>query len=866
MKDTSRLFQLESVGKWPAMFFLRRIQDACLRALDGSCSESPAPRAAPLALILLFVLFVSACSHHNPQAAFDHARETLRKGDTAAAALEAEKGYKDFHTASPEWAWKFTILRVWVLHLQGMNDQALRLLSSEPTSPPSGELAVQKLRWEGLAYLSLHKFLEAEQRFGLAERMCVASAYPVCADVANARGTLEMERGHYAQAQSFFERVLASARVSGDPLWEANALLDLSWSADEQTHFDEALDWANAAREIALPRGFGATAQTALGNMGWAYYKLGDTEKAKEMFAEAGKQAEKLGLLTDQVRWLTNAGYIYMDARDFKPAQESYLQSLELAKRINGREAVVTALQALAFVSEQTGKLDEAKQYSAEAFSMAQADGNKRDQVYPRLVQGQVAARQHDLAGAESAFHEVSQSEDSPVFLKWEAERSLARLYEDQNQPDSAEREYRTALSTFEVARSGLQHEDSRLPFLSNASRIYDDYIHFLISRGKSGQALQVADYSRARTLSEGLGVLRTTNSFAPDTQNAQQAAKRAAGAILFYWLGEKQSYLWAITSQKLNLFTLPPASEIDAAVQRYRKALVGPQDVLETANADGLALYRMLIAPAQPLLKKDTPVFIIPDGSLNNLNFETLLVPEPTLHYWIEDATIADANSLRLLAASHPRLSSKTGARKLLLIGDAVAPNPEYGELPKAELEIENIEKHFPPLSRQVLTRAQATAPAYLSGSPEQFAYIHFVAHGTASRLSPLDSAVILSKASAEEDSFKLYARAIIRHPLHAQLVTISTCYGAGARAYTGEGLVGLSWAFLFAGAHNVIGALWEVSDASTPRLMDQLYAELKQGRSPQAALRSAKLSLLHSNDFRKPFYWAPFQLYTGT
>jgi len=129
------------------------------------------------------------------------------------------------------------------------------------------------------------------------------------------------------------------------------------------------------------------------------------------------------------------------------------------------------------------------------------------------------------------------------------------------------------------------------------------------------------------------------------------------------------------------------------------------------------------------------------------------------------------------------------------------------------------------------------------------------------------LDSAVILSKASPQEDSFKLYARDIIQHPIRAELVTISTCYGAGARAYTGEGLVGLSWAFLRAGAHNVIGALWEVSDASTPRLMDQLYDELKKGRSPEAALRSAKLSLLHSDGvFRKPFYWAPFQLYTGT
>jgi CHAT domain-containing protein len=124
-----------------------------------------------------------------------------------------------------------------------------------------------------------------------------------------------------------------------------------------------------------------------------------------------------------------------------------------------------------------------------------------------------------------------------------------------------------------------------------------------------------------------------------------------------------------------------------------------------------------------------------------------------------------------------------------------------------------------------------------------------------------------VLSKSGAEEDSFKLYARDIIHRPLHADLVTISTCYGAGARAYTGEGLVGLSWAFLRAGAHNVIGALWEVSDVSTPQLMGNLYGEIKKGRRPEVALRTAKLSLLRSNSvFRKPFYWAPFQLYAGS
>ncbi|HET8825915.1 MAG TPA: CHAT domain-containing protein, partial [Terriglobales bacterium] len=145
----------------------------------------------------------------------------------------------------------------------------------------------------------------------------------------------------------------------------------------------------------------------------------------------------------------------------------------------------------------------------------------------------------------------------------------------------------------------------------------------------------------------------------------------------------------------------------------------------------------------------------------------------------------------------------------------------------------------------------------------PEQYAYIHFVAHAVASSQVPLDSAVILSP-SGKDDSFKLYARDIIQHRLRARLVTVSGCYGAGTRSYNGEGLIGLSWAFLRAGAHNTIGALWEVNDASTPQLMDRFYSELQEGRRPDVALRDAKLALMRSsNTLSKPFYWAPFQLY---
>lgn len=831
-------------------------------------------------LIAVAALLLACARHPDPQAAFNHAMGIFRHGDMETAAKEAVEGYKEFNRLGVDWAWRFTILRAKVERWRGANDEVLNLLSSQPQPPPLGDLAVDKQRLECVAYVSLRRFPEAERKLAAAESLCAAADYAACTDVIRARGVLEMSLGNFPGAHRSFERALASARSHSDRFLEANASLDLSWWADRQTHFDEAIEWADAARRIAVPQGFDGIAQTALGNQGWAYYKLGDNERGRQLTIEAWNEARKHGDQDDEVKWLTNAGLIDMDAGNLSDAESAFHEALDLANRMKSRGDITNSLIVLAFVSEQTGKLDHAKRYADEALAKAQEDKNGRDQVYPRLVQGRIAARLHNTTTAENTFREVAQSPDCPVFLKWEAEHSLARLYEDENQRTAAEKEYRLALTTFETARSELKHEDSRLPFLSNASRIYNDYVHFLVAQNKSIDALWVADYSRGRTLAEGLGLLKTQTSFKPAALDAQAVARRAGATILFYWLGEEHSYLWAITRQKTRLFTLPPGSEVDAAVQRYREALAGPQDVLASADGDGQWLYRTLIAPAQVLLKKGDRVFLIPDGSLDNLNFETLLVPEakrpepvipeskasePKLHYWIEEVTIANASSLRVLGASRPavRLDKEKRDRTLFLIGNSVAPNDKYPQLALAAAQMQSVARHFPANEVTILTGQAATPTAYLASHPEWFSYIHFVAHGIGSRLSPLDSAIVLSKDSAEDDSFKLYARDIIRYPLRAELVTISACYGSGERSYSGEGLVGLSWAFLRVGAHNVIAALWDATDASTQMLMDRFYDELQKGKSPETALRTAKLSLLQNSGFRNPFYWAPFQLY---
>ena len=714
------------------------------------------------------------------------------------------------------------------------------------------------------ANVHLRRFPEAESLLTDTLSTCSpTSAIPSCGDLLQARGLLASEQGQSALAEQMHQLSLSFARSHGDSYLETTSLLDLGNEALVQGHFDEAIDRSEAAYRVAKRIDARILTLVIQGNIGWAYYRLGDLEKALELATESEKAATDLGDVFDQENELTNAGYVYFDQRKYDLAEQSFERALKLANQIKAKEDIYNAERVLARLSLQTNELDKSSAHAQNALTIARESGRHADELYPMMVLGQVSARRGEDAAAQTTLSAVDNDFLCPTFLRWQTQHALASLFEKQNRPDDADREYRKALSTFEAARGEIQHQDARISFLTNAASLYDDYVQFLFTRGEPNEALRWADYSRARNLAEGLGLAKKTAADAP-TLDAQQVARLAKGTLLFYWLSEKQSYVWAITSRESRVFVLPPGHEIEASVQRYRRDLVGPQDLTAAKNQDGIALYRTLVAPAKSTLPDRSKVFIIPDESLNNLNFETLVASDPAPHYWIEDATIATVSSLRVLAASTTATQSRT--RNLLLIGNTIAPNDKYPELPKAAEQVNSVAGHFPADSRKVLTREQATPSGYLDGNPERFSFIHFVAHGTASRVDPLDSAIVLSKSRTNDYSFKLYARDIIRHPLHADLVTISACYGAGERAYSGEGLVGLSWAFLRAGSHNVIAALWEATDVSTEELMKRFYDELDRGATPDVALRTAKLSLLRETAFHNPFYWAPFQLYTGS
>jgi len=449
--------------------------------------------------------------------------------------------------------------------------------------------------------------------------------------------------------------------------------------------------------------------------------------------------------------------------------------------------------------------------------------------------------------------------------LQWEAESNLARIYSATGRPADADHWFRHSIDTLQRQRSSLSSVESALPFLANGTDLYDGYIKHLIDERRPDEALNVIDESRAESLLDGLHLSRPEKKQSSRGLNARSIAARLHGTILVYSLRPTVSYLWVITPARQQFYQIAGSETIVPLIQLHTKMILASKDLLSQPAAPGRSLYNELVEPAQGLIKKGSKIFIVGDEALSGLNFETLQTPGDDSHYWIEDVTITNAKSLQLLSMKEPE-EPRYADRRILLMGDPVYQKDEYAELPNASSEIAKIASHFSDDRRTVLTGLQASPEAYQLSQAGQFSYIHFVAHATANMTSPLDSAVVLSSDRDDAAIYKLYARDILKQNLHADLVTVSACYGSGLRNYSGEGLVGLAWAFLRAGSHHVIGAMWEVSDVSTPLLMDQLYGELAKGNQPDAALRSAKLSMIHSDGiFRKPLYWAPFQLYSG-
>jgi CHAT domain-containing protein len=810
-----------------------------------------------------------------PSALFQSIYADYLHGNLDIAQARAQQARKEFSAAGAgntlAWASKFRLLEAEILLKQSQYANVIALLTGDGVSIAlQGDLAIKRNVLCSLARARLGQTEESDRELREARRLAESAHSSLIAEVLRAEGLVARDSGHLNEATQKFRASLAALPRDGDLLLKAANLVDIGYDSLLGRHFDETLALSQQAVDFARSIQAGRQLHLALGNMGWAYYDLGDFDRALAHFLDAERQAKAIGATHHRVLWLQDAGlaeYKLGNLEEARKYDEEALRSVLTLPPAGEIDQIVNIQVNLALLLYEQSQYPAAQHYSDAAVLAARNSKDNTVVAYAGFLQGLLASHRAPDKEAEDMLMSARQLTTDPE-LRTDIENAIAKLYSARHQPAEAQLWYRRSIQTFEDKRSAVKNLALRLAAFGYGDAIYRDYAEFLIGMKRPIEALRVLDRSRARTLEEGLGSAgEQSSAHDKNVSDLQAVARQLDATILFYSLGREQSHLWAVTGHDTRLFALPNEKVIQSLVEKHQADIQQAGDPLGTASPTAISLYDALIKPAAAMIPPDSRVFLIPDGVLHALNFETLLVPTADgPRYWIEDVTVTTASSIRMLS-EFKAVAANAATRDLLLIGDPIAARTDFAALPAAATEIQRVQQHFPPEGRMVLTQARATPDAYTTSGPDQFRYIHFAAHGTASRLSPLDSAVVLSPPQKGAEDFKLYARDIVQHPLNARLVTISGCYGSGVRTYAGEGLVGLAWVFLRAGSHNVIAALWRVADASSPLLMDRLYGELQAGKAPDAALRSAKLSLIHSSGaYRRPLFWGAYQLYAGS
>ncbi|MGE5647623.1 MAG: CHAT domain-containing protein [Acidobacteriota bacterium] len=704
---------------------------------------------------------------------------------------------------------------------------------------------------------SLAEFAQAAPLFDEAGRAAAAGGFDLLrAETELRRGAMLVRQDDTEAADRAFRTAREIAVRKHDIYLQVSAVGNLGYSLLSRARFDEAAPYFEQAAALSGKIKARLMLTISLANLGRCYYGLGDYDRAMQLQTKALAAAEEAGDQIRQLNVLANMGDTYLALNDLRGAASCFERALTISRRTGDRYSTAFWLHSLSDVQLEGGDIAAASKTTDEALALSVEVGTPSLRNQALLSYARIQSLKGNYAEAEKGFREVvAFTTLENKHLASIARIGLGRLYAKQQRWRAAAAEFRRAIAGVERARERLPRDEWQITFQAGSIDTYRAYVEFLMDRGRAEEALEIAEFSRARVLAQKLGFKQTLDRPVPAAR-FREAAGAQGTALVSYWLAPGRSFVWVVTAGKVQSFPLPGVEEIKPLVESYQAAIQGLRDPLETANPAGRKLSEMLLNPVRAAARGQSRLIVVPDGPLHEFNLETLPVDG---HYWLEDTSLAVAPSLAVLDTRARPAGAAPARKSLLLIGNSRPPGDEYPPLPAVEKELAGIRARLAGWEQAVYTGASAQPAVYREADPSRFSIIHFSAHASANRQNPLESAVILSKKG---ESYKLYARDIAAIPLHAGLVTISACRGAGSRTYSGEGLVGFAWAFLQAGAANVIAGLWEVNDASTAALMDALYARLAAGEQPAAALRGAKLALLRSGGaWKKPYYWGAFE-----
>ena len=357
---------------------------------------------------------------------------------------------------------------------------------------------------------------------------------------------------------------------------------------------------------------------------------------------------------------------------------------------------------------------------------------------------------------------------------------------------------------------------------------------------------------------------------------------------LLEYWLGDERSYLWSVGASAVEVFELPSRAEIEAACREVVAAIAARSVAVKFETSDerrhrvrradarlpqaARALSRMVLEPAARAIAGKR-VAIVPDGALHHVPWGAL--PEPTTERYVPLAAaheIVQLPSAAVLREIRRQASGRPAPPQLLavLANPIVSPRaagraPALADLPYAREEARAILDLVPVARRLAAFDFAASRDLVVGSELARYRIVHFATHAWVDSEDPELSGIILStndaQGRARQGFLSLFDIYQLRLPV--DLVVLSGCRTALGPQLRGEGVMGLTRGFLFAGAPRVVVSLWDVDDRATAELMKRFYVRLlRGGESPAAALRGAQVEMSSHPRWSEPYSWAGFIL----
>ena len=417
------------------------------------------------------------------------------------------------------------------------------------------------------------------------------------------------------------------------------------------------------------------------------------------------------------------------------------------------------------------------------------------------------------------------------------------------------------------------------------------------VSRGASEQDRQKinAELTDVRSRYETLQARLNTNAKftnllwpEPDYQKVKDQLIDSNTTLLEYSLGDANSYAWIITQNGLTSRKLEHKNSIERAVNQLltllQKPLIDSGDDVRLQNAIN-DVSRLVLEPVSDQLHTSR-LIVIADGCLQRVPFQVLKAFSTATEPLVAQFEIVDAPSAAALASvRQERMHRQSGTKMVVGFGDAIfaadssKPTPtdtqatrgsESRNLPSlpmlfnAKRELRAIEELTGDDSA-FYTEYAATRDNFLNVNFNQFRIVHVVTHGILNDVEPQLSGLYLTRVDSNNRPLAGFIGLtdIFKMNTSVDLVVLSACQTALGKELRGEGLIGLTRGFMYAGAASVVATLWQVDDAASAELMKYFYTYLlHDGMTPPAALRAAQNKIRSQPKWKSPYYWAGFTI----